>query len=44
MENIEDRMQIWKDGDYINPDALKAAYEIIEILIARVKELEQKVG
>jgi hypothetical protein len=44
METIEDKMQIWKDGDYINPDSLKAAYEVIEILIARIQELEQKVG
>jgi hypothetical protein len=44
METIENKMQEWKDGNYINPDALQAAYEVIEILITRIQELEQKVG
>ena len=39
----QELLQIWKDSNYINPDGIKAAYDLIEKLIARIEALEAKV-
>jgi hypothetical protein len=42
MDEIKELMDAWKDGDYINPDALISAYQAVELLVAKVEELENK--
>ena len=43
MDEISKSMNDWKNGDYINPDALKAAYDAVTLLVAKVEELESQV-
>jgi hypothetical protein len=43
MDEIKELMNSWKNGDYINPDALKAAYDAVTLLVAKVEELEAQV-
>lgn len=43
MNEIKELMDAWKSGDYINPDAILSAYQAIELLIAKVEELENKI-
>jgi hypothetical protein len=42
MPILEELMAAWKDGNYINADALESAYKVIEILIERIEALESK--
>lgn len=44
MNEIIEMMDSWKEGDYINPDALKAAYEAVKLLVAKVEALEETIN
>lgn len=44
MNEIQEFMDAWKNGDYVNPDAIFSAYQAIELLIAKVKELEDQIN
>lgn len=39
----QELLDIWKQSNYVNPDGIKAAYDIIAKLIARIEALEAKV-
>ena len=43
MDEIKNLLEAWKHGEFINYDALKSAYEAIELLIAHVETLEEEV-
>lgn len=43
MDEIKKLMYAWKNGEYINPDAIVSAYQAIELLIAKVEELESQI-
>lgn len=43
MDEIKELMDAWKAGEYINPDAILSAYQAIELLVAKVEELEAQV-
>jgi hypothetical protein len=43
MSEIKEFMDAWKNGEYINPDAIRSAYQAIELLVAKVEELEAQV-
>lgn len=40
MNEIEELLKVWEDGNYINPDALKAAHAAIKLLVIKIEELE----
>jgi len=42
MSTTEDLMNTWKNGNYINVDALEAAHQVVTELVAKVTELEQR--
>lgn len=44
MDEIKNHLDNWKDGDYINPDALQSAYEAIKLLVARIEALEETIN
>ena len=44
MTELDELMSDWKQGEYINPDALIAAYNAVSILVEKVKLLEDEVN
>jgi hypothetical protein len=43
MNEIEELLKVWEDGNYINPDALKAAHAAIKLLVIKIQELEAQI-
>ena len=43
MATPEELLNTWQNGNYINPDALQAAYELVEQLKQRIETLETQV-
>jgi len=43
MNEIKDLLQAWQDGEYINPDGIKAAYDLVSLLVAKVEALEAQI-
>lgn len=43
MNEIKELLQAWKDGEYINPDAIKAAYDLTVLLVDKVEALETEI-
>lgn len=43
MEEVKALLDTWEDGNYINPDALKAAHQAITLLVNKVEDLEAQV-
>jgi hypothetical protein len=43
MEDIQQQLDLWQQGEYINPDALEAAHKAITLLVAKVDQLQQQV-
>lgn len=43
MDEIKDLLQAWQDGEYINPDAIKAAYDLTVLLVAKVEDLQTQI-
>jgi hypothetical protein len=39
----QELLNTWKENNYVNPDGIKAAYDLIEKLLARIEALEAKV-
>jgi len=44
MATNEELMNAWKDGNYINTDALEAAHQVVTALITKIDELEQRIA
>jgi hypothetical protein len=44
MNELNNFLAEWKQGDYINPDGLEAAYNAMIVLVAKVESLEQQVA
>jgi hypothetical protein len=44
MNEINNFLAEWKQGDYINPDALESAYNAMIVLVAKVESLETQVA
>ena len=44
MNEINDALTVWREGDYINPAALKAAFDAVNLLAAKVAELEKTIN
>jgi hypothetical protein len=44
MNELNTFLAEWKQGDYINPDGLKAAYNAMIVLVAKVESLEEQVA
>jgi hypothetical protein len=43
MNEIQEQLDLWKEGEYINPAALEAAHKAITLLLAKVDQLQQQV-
>lgn len=43
MDEIKELMDKWKNGDYINPDALESAHQAISILVQKIESLEAQI-
>ena len=43
MDEIKQLMDTWKNGDYINPDALESAHQAISLLIEKIESLETEI-
>jgi hypothetical protein len=43
MNELNTLLDEWKQGDYINPAGLEAAYNAIIVLVAKVESLEAEV-
>lgn len=44
MDEIKIELDNWKDGDYINPDALLSAYNAVALLLEKVELLETELA
>ena len=44
MATPEELLNTWQNGNYINPDALEAAYELVNQLKQRIETLEAEVA
>jgi len=44
MATPEELLNIWQNGNYMNPDALEAAYELVNQLKQRIETLEAEVA
>lgn len=44
MNEIDVLLDKWREGGYINPDALESAYNAMIVLVAKVESLEQQVA
>ena len=44
MNEIKELIAQWREGGYVNPDALKSACDAIELLVARVETLEETIN
>jgi hypothetical protein len=44
MNEIDEAINKWQNGDYINPDALKFAFDAVSLLNNKVKELEEAIN
>lgn len=40
----QELMNVWKDGNYINVDALEAAHQVVTELLAKVADLERRIA
>ena len=43
MDEIKELLAEWENDSFINPNALKSAYNAIVLLVAKVEELEAQV-
>ena len=44
MDEIKNLLDAWKQGEFINYDGLKSAYEAIELLVQKVETLEAEIN
>ena len=44
MDELDTLLAGWRDGGYINPDALESAYNAMIVLVAKVESLESQVA
>lgn len=43
MDEIKNLLNSWEENGFINPEALKDAYDAIILLVAKVEELEAQI-